>query len=388
MSIGSEIYTLIGEICSCGPRWMGTPGATHAINYIGDAFRSKGMEVRLEKFQYLSYRPQEVRLEVEGRAVRCEPIALAASTKVPLTAPLVWGGQCAPKELEDLVSQGRSIEDAIVISDNLRTFLAYPNVEDAGGAGFISVTGFQDGIIRCGSARLDRRPGAIPGLSISGREGDAILERLRSGCRLVATMELKGQIEQTEGVNVVVSQPGPRRGKILVTAHYDSFWNGVHAMDNASGVATVIALSRLLAKHDGPSIEYVFFGAEELGLFGSHGYVEAHSDKLEEIIAVINFDNFGSSASQLEVGVTEELFEVSKEVAEKHEIQVHYWSCPPRAASDHHCFVQKGVPAVWFANGGSDLHYHTPLDVPEKMDPDRLEQVAIFAHALVRELSR
>jgi len=129
------------------------------------------------------------------------------------------------------------------------------------------------------------------------------------------------------------------------------------------------------------------FGGEESGFWGSSSYVLAPNASLETIKAVVNFDTFGSNRSQVEIGATSDLAEICRRIAQNHGVTVDCWNIPPRPASDQHCFVEKGVPAIWLANCGADQRYHTPLDVPSEMSPEKLEISAGLAMAFIQELT-
>ncbi len=383
---GSDILAVIDQICRFGPRWMGSPGAERTVDFICDQFKASGLKVERQKFNYLSYTPGKAAITVNGRRLACEPIALAPSTTGLLKAPLVFGGQCLPADLAAVKAAGQTLEGAIVVSENLRSFVAYPIVEAAGAAGLVALSTLPGNVIRCGSARLDRKPGKIPAVAIGGDDSRWIVRQLEDGRRLEAGIQVAGQVSEKAGCNVIGRRMEPAADRILVTAHYDSFWNGVHAMDNAAGTATVILFSRILAAAAETALEFVVFGGEETGFWGSSSYVQASGASLGTIKAVVNFDTFGSNRSQVEVGVTPDLAEYCRKVAQQLGVRIDCWNIPPRPASDQHCFVEKGVSAVWLANCGADQRYHTPLDVPSEMSPAKLEISARLAMALILRL--
>ncbi|MCK8602513.1 M28 family metallopeptidase [Desulfoferrobacter suflitae] len=383
---GSAILSIIQEICSFGSRWMGSRGEERTRNYILDRFRAAGLATELQSFPYLSYAPQTAALSVAGRETLCQPIALSSSTQEPLTAPLVFAGQCSEQELAELESGGIKVKDSILVTTNMRSFVAYPPAQDWGARGLVCVTDLEGNTIRCGCARLDREAGKIPAVAIGGDDGRWIQTQLHSGKAIEATLESRGLIQEALGYNVVGRKTGTSKRKILVTAHYDSFWNGVHAMDNASGTAVVIALSQALALLPEVSLEFVAFGGEELGLWGSSSYLEKAAKRLDEILAMVNLDTFGSNRSKLEIGVTADLVGLCEDVAEAVGVSIDCWNIPPRAASDQNPFVQQGVSAVWLVNCGNDKRYHTPLDTPDQMDSEKLGIVAALTEELIKQL--
>lgn len=94
---------------------------------------------------------------------------------------------------------------------------------------------------------------------------------------------------------------------VLIMAHYDHIgWggtlsksNGIHAVhngadDNSSGVALMLDLAQLLSKTKA-NCNYLFVACSghELGLYGSHYFVENCSRKYNEIAFTINLDMVG-----------------------------------------------------------------------------------------------
>lgn len=102
------------------------------------------------------------------------------------------------------------------------------------------------------------------------------------------------EISGIRGVNLVAS--GPDGGRILVGAHYDTVGSSPGADDNASGVAVLLEVARVL----GPSVPvtYVLFDAEEpheasVGrddrnfAFGSQAFVDATTADRWDLALVI-----------------------------------------------------------------------------------------------------
>ena len=91
--------------------------------------------------------------------------------------------------------------------------------------------------------------------------------------------------------NVILTVPGQTDEKIVVGAHYDTwFFPGVS--DNASGIALLLeSAQRMLNIDNHYTIVYVFFGAEEVGLLGSCFYVDSLTrEQHENIQFMINAD--------------------------------------------------------------------------------------------------
>jgi hypothetical protein len=121
---------------------------------------------------------------------------------------------------------------------------------------------------------------------------------------LTLTLNAESQARRYDSYNVVARLPGRRQGSgaILLTGHWDHLGqcrpegapdricNG--AVDNASGIAVLIATARRLAA--GPrsdrDIWIVATTAEESGLLGAHWFAQHAPMPLSDIYAVLNVD--------------------------------------------------------------------------------------------------
>lgn len=203
------------------------------------------------------------------------------------------------------------------------------------------------------------------------------------------------------GRNVAGLLPG--RGeqasrRLVIGAHYDHLGlaaggNGFHpgADDNASGVATLVELARLLAEQPGPDLRGVLlvaFAGEEIGLLGSAHFVREPPAPLASIDAMINLDTVGRlRAGRLYVGGagTAAVFPgLLTEINLRHgldlEVGLGGWD-----ASDHVSFNAAGVPVLFLFTGAHE-QYHTPTDDWTLVSPSGLARVAAFAADLAAEL--
>jgi hypothetical protein len=114
-----------------------------------------------------------------------------------------------------------------------------------------------------------------------------------------------GQTSQLENVIAVIPGTQPEAGAIIIGAHYDSRCADLNdassyapgANDNASGVAALLELARILgAAHHRVTIIFVAFSAEEIGRVGSTVFVRDYLQALDiPVSAMINLDMIGGS---------------------------------------------------------------------------------------------
>ena len=93
--------------------------------------------------------------------------------------------------------------------------------------------------------------------------------------------------------NVVAVKKGISAQEVIVGAHYDSSGSGPGADDNASGVAAMLEVAKLIAGQSTPyTIRFIAFGAGDNGSLGSYAYLnQMTQDEFENIIVMIDLDS-------------------------------------------------------------------------------------------------
>ncbi len=189
----------------------------------------------------------------------------------------------------------------------------------------------------------------------------------------------------TANVGAVLPGTGPKR--IVLGAHMDHLGLGtasslapgekaVHngADDNASGVAAMLALASALAAVDPKqrpySVQFVAFGAEEMGLLGSKHLVAQLSDSDKQaILAMLNFDMVGrlQGDSLVVSGVgTSSAWPKLLEQAAAGGLKIRP-SEDGFGASDQTSFYAAGIPVLHFFSG-THGDYHKPSDDLDKIN--------------------
>ena len=166
------------------------------------------------------------------------------------------------------------------------------------------------------------------------------------------------------------SDPKLKSEYVLVSAHLDHLGVGAEinrktiyagAMDDASGVATVLEVARTFSSAKARpkrSMLFVIFTAEEKGLLGSR-YFAGHPTVPEDAIrADFNLDMFMPifALKRLHVQGLEQstLAEQARAVGAEHNIEIAVDPEPDRNSfirTDQYSFVQAGVPALAFKFG-------------------------------------
>ncbi len=193
---------------------------------------------------------------------------------------------------------------------------------------------------------------------------------------------------------------------LVIGGHYDHLGFGytgtssqgelhVGADDNASGSAAVLVLANQLAETYAQtddstlrSILFLFFDAEEAGLYGSAAFVEDPIMDLETINVMINMDMVGrlrdNSLSISGTGTATEFEELIPKLVENTSMTASL-TTGGTGPSDHTNFYIKDIPVLFFFTGLSD-EYHTPEDRLHTINPAGAARVITLVDAFVNVL--
>jgi glutamate carboxypeptidase len=192
--------------------------------------------------------------------------------------------------------------------------------------------------------------------------------------------------EFPDATNLTALAAGANEGDryVLVTAHYDhlgvrsgQIYHG--ADDNASGVAAMLAIARVVAASRlRKSVLFVAFDGEEHGLQGSKYFVAHSPIDLARVSAVVNLDMVGRGDKNIIFVAGTSLYPALKApveaAANRRAITVRFGHDRPGVqgeddwthSSDHGPFHDAGVPFLYF---GVEDHadYHKPTDTADKI---------------------
>ncbi len=192
---------------------------------------------------------------------------------------------------------------------------------------------------------------------------------------------------------------------VVIGAHYDHLGLGwpdvrdenkrkIHpgADDNASGVAVLIELARILGKSLDPDRSVIFaaFTGEEVGKRGSQYYIANYKPyPVEKCIGMLNLDTVGRLGKKklfvLGTGSAKEWPHIFRGVEFVTGVEIETVS-EKLDSSDNISFEDAGVPAVQLFTG-PHLDYHRPTDTADKIDPQGLLKVATAAKEVIEYLA-
>ena len=387
-----------GLTTEVGPRLAGTEAEARARDWSVRKLKAMGFaNVRVEPFDM----PVWVRGEEKAwiTAPFAQPLkitALGNSAATPATgieAELV--GYNTLQELE--AAPEAAVRGKIVFVDH-----AMPRTQDGSGYGYFggprrqgpsiaSRKGAVAIVIRSIGTDHHRNPHTgvmsfaegvtpIPAGALSIPDAEQVQRILKRGqptrLRLLLTPRNTG-VHQSG--NVIAEVPGrdPKLAPILVGGHLDSWDLGTGAIDDGAGVAIAAAAAKRIMDAGRPlrTIRVVWFGAEEVGLFGGLDYRAKHGKEPHH--AVVESD-FGAGRIWK---VDSKLGSERANEAKALQLALAPLGIVPGATdkaegSDIGPMIQDGVPAIGLSQDGTyyfDLH-HTPDDTLDKIDPEDLRQ--------------
>lgn len=205
---------------------------------------------------------------------------------------------------------------------------------------------------------------------------------------------------------------------IVISAHYDhlgiiggQIYNG--ADDNASGVASLLAIAELFTKmkseRDGPkkNIIFAFFDAKESSMAGSEYFTAMLPIKKFQLRLNINIDQIGCTFappgenknyllyvadSKVRGDIRKDLDIIRRFYLPDMDLDHTFYGSPSfyelfMRTSDHYSFSKAGIPSVMFTSG---IHMHTykPTDVHFFIDYaallDRTKLIFLFADRYIK----
>ena len=141
-------------------------------------------------------------------------------------------------------------------------------------------------------------PQTIPVLDTTFAVGEELYTLTKSGS--VSVHILTSTLSETRTAeNVIAETAGGRADRVVVVgAHLDSVFAGPGMNDDGTGSAAILEVARQMAKlgvQPANKVRFAWWGAEELGLFGSAAYVSRLSARdIKNIALNLNFDMLGS----------------------------------------------------------------------------------------------
>jgi hypothetical protein len=220
----------------------------------------------------------------------------------------------------------------------------------------------------------------IPAGALSIPDAEQLQRVLKRGRPVTMKLTLTPRnVGTRQSGNVIAEVPGrdPSAGIVLVAGHLDSWDLGTGALDDATGVAIAAAAAKRIMQAGQPlrTIRVVWFGAEEVGLFGGRDYLARHGSEKHAVIAESDFgaDRIWRFDSRVAPTGQAAIDRIARALAP---LGIVKGPTDRASGSDIGPLSASGVPTIQLQQDGTryfDIH-HTPDDTLDKVDPEQLRQ--------------
>ncbi|RKX35035.1 MAG: hypothetical protein DRP71_05070 [Verrucomicrobia bacterium] len=391
--LNNEAYRLLDTLTTrFGARLTGTDGNTRSMDFLEAELNALNIETRRETTSIPGWTRSDDRVSLihpHQRDLRAVAFGYV-DRHDPFEAGVVFIENREIDELEPDELQGRVGLIAPGIRFSQQEFERL--VHDFGLRGALLINRVNGGQILGRVANHDGITPPLPIYSVTVEEGRWIQRQLEDGLDVRVRIETRSQPVEMTIDNLVATLPGVSDQKIILGAHFDSWDFGQGAIDNGVGIAQLFDTARLLQAHSAineHTVEFVWFNAEEWGLFGSRDYVERHD--LGSVRVMINLDMAGRPIQINAMGFDELI-----PLLDTYSAKLGSWEFEKKTAnktwlgSDHHPFILKGVPSITFNApfAPEDVrYYHDFGDSFEKIDREMLARATALTALLIRDLA-
>ncbi|OYD07264.1 M20/M25/M40 family metallo-hydrolase [Paludifilum halophilum] len=385
-----RIYGHIAKLANKdNARVTGFEGEHKAADYIAEKLKQYGVKVERQYFPIIAYMDKGSEVTVnkpEAKTLKSANFNFTPATPDEgLTGEVVYAGLGAEDDFRDVDVEGKI---ALIQRGEYTFYDKTQNAAQAGAEGVIIFNNVEGEL----SGTLGE-PTDIPAVSLNQEQGEELKSLLDKGQTVEVTMKADVEMSPSYSQNVIgtieANKGSSKKAKtIVVGAHYDGV-DTPAANDNASGTATLLEVSKALSqeklRHD---VKVIFFGAEEVGLVGSHHYVDNLSDEERaKTAAMINMDmvGVGDTIGVLTGETSTESF-VTDMAEDYVQSKGYEYNRGTSTRSDHAPFAEDGIP-VAFLNYGPDPNYHTDQDTLDKINKDNLGRMGSIVTTLTHDLA-
>ncbi len=394
--------THLHELCAVNPdRRPGSPGNDVATGYVAATLREAGWTVGEQTFDVLDWSGTAGTVRVGREQWTAQPSPYARGAEVP-------GRLVVARRVADLPDDLRG--RVLLLLDDLAaeqlTPLGYPFYgNDAHAALLARLMDAAPRVVLAGTGMAPETAGAvepfpiieegafpIPTANLRIRDAEALAAHAGSSVRV----QVSAHRWQSHARNVIAGVGNERR-RVVLTAHVDSKPGTPGALDNASGVVTLLLVAgELPSRLDADALAEVgveiavLNGEDCYSAPGEVAYLDAYADTLDDVVLAVNIDAAGYRVGQTAFS----LYGVPADTADAVRGRL---SSSPRLvegeqwpSSDHMVFAQRGVPAIALTTDHLDVVMreviHSAHDLPAQVDVSLLVEQARALVGLVETL--
>ncbi len=380
----------VRELVALGPRMGGTPSGDRATAYLQQRFESWGLKTTI-----LQEPEKRVHWEDAWR------VEIVAPDTLPLGSAWPYGFSPALADttaevafvpsLANLDTAGSAWQGMVIYTHD-RVRPVYATLSNTGVIAVLTDAPNRVGMYEDAALISRLPPREHPRLAVFGisrLDGKTLQRLLRGKTTLRVRLSLQSHLGSGRPKTVVAEIPGADTTRYFIySAHGDSDSGGPGADDNASGEAAVLETARAFSHLIGAGVlpkpkytlRFIIWGSE---YFSSRQYIRSHSEELDRILGVLNFDQVGTGALRQAIYfesnevpwnkvLLRTLDEIGRRYCRKPGFWKEYTTNPSQGGTDSYVFLPKEY------RGRLDSGVHIPATTIYTAAwgrPQRLEQV-------------
>lgn len=397
----STISAHLRELTRFPDRHVGGPGNHAATAYFADELARFGWHVERTEFDCIEWEFGSASLEVAGETfdVHVGPYSLPVDALAPLAAASAveeieaGGFEGAVLLLHGGIAAGQLMPKNFTFYNPAGHKRIIAAIEAAAPSAVIAATGADPYLVggQYPFPLFEDGDFDIP----NGYLTDVVGQRLLAYAALPATVSIASRRIPAKAEHVIATLPGTRSGRIVVSAHIDSRQGSPGALDNATGVATLLGLAELLGnerRHAGPSIELVpFNGEDNYANPGELIWESENEGRFDDITLGINVDDSGQLGAENHVSFYGCPPNVEAAVREAMHGYDRLSEGPQWVQGDHAILGIHKVPAIAIASSEMyrfmEQYAHTERDTLELADAALVADAALFIRDAIEEVS-
>lgn len=386
-SIKKSITGHMEKLCQeIGPRATGSAGNKLAVDYAAEKFRLLGFDVQLQEFPCMNWQNDGAELFVDSQAVEVEAAEYAMPCDVSgemicvqtlqelQTADLtnkicvMYGDLCKepimpksmvfwnPEEHQAIIRELEQKQPLAVITVSFLKEVAVPIIQDG------------DFTVPCGT--------------VKGKFLPSLINKKNAALRLFT--------ERRAAVAANVIATYGKGKKLAYSAHIDTKPTTPGALDNGTGVATLLTLAEQLVETKlNHQLEFVLFNGEDYySMPGEMTFMAQSLNQPEEYEFAINVDGAGMQNSSTSYS----LYECSEQLTAQLDTFSNAYptveKVEPWPMGDHMLFAGAGIPATAITSTQiyllMEAVMHTPKDNLSIVDFQRLEETVQYLVELTK----
>lgn len=229
----------------------------------------------------------------------------------------------------------------------------------------------------------------IPSVYMKDIDGEKLSAFIGQPLRL----EIEARRIPSTGHNVIARKPSSDGRRLLFTAHIDAKDNTPGALDNGTGVVSLMLLAELLAEYSGKlGIELVTLNGEDhYSAQGHKHYLATQTEHMQDIFLAINTDVAGYLGAPSCFSLYDCSEPVSTMVRQVMSAYPQLKEGPQWYQSDHSIFIQQGLPALAITSEKfmqlSTEITHTPKDDLDLVDHQQMAEIVLALRELIDRLN-